>query len=114
MTAHWTYVLAPVVSYVVAGSTKFAVNSIRERRLAFGAVGLGGIPSTHSTVMSTASTVVGLGEGWLSPMFCLAASVSLIVILDALDLRRRVGSIARAVNELNRNAGSEARLRERM
>ncbi len=110
MTTHWTYLAAPFAAWLTAGTLKFALNSWRLRAPAFKQIGLGNFPSNHSTIVSTIAALIGLREG-LGPVFGLALALAFVVVLDALDLRRKLGQHAAAINALTQGAGE---LRERL
>ncbi|CAG1021325.1 hypothetical protein MTYM_00924 [Methylococcales bacterium] len=113
----YVYVIAPVVGYLSAGGLKFAINSLKARNLAVSEIGLGGFPSTHTTVVSSILFLIGLREGLSSPLLGIAIALNLVVIIDAMDLRRKVGRHAHVINRLARlqqpDVSSPA-LRERM
>jgi hypothetical protein len=108
------YPAAPAVGYLAAGCLKFAVNCLRERRLAFDLIGLGGMPSTHTTIVVTAAALVGLREGIGSPVFAVALTLAVIVVIDAMDLRRKIGKHAAALRRLYPDDLEVQKLRERM
>lgn len=68
-----------------------------EMRLIFSS---GGMPSSHTSLAVGASVAIGLTEGFHTPLFALAAIVSLIVMYDASGVRRAAGNQARAINDL--------------
>ncbi len=110
----WTYIAAPFLAWLAAGSLKFLINSARVSKPAFTAVGLGGFPSNHSSIVSTVVTLVGLREGF-GPVFAVALALAFIVILDALDLRRKLGLQAAALNLLAQRSGqTDLSLREKL
>lgn len=117
MTLHLPDVLVPLLAYLCAGGLKFLINSVRARGWATSQVGLGGFPSTHTAIISSGAFTVCLQRGWDSAEAALAAAVVLIVVIDAMDLRRRVGRHAEALNALLRATPALAHrepLRERM
>lgn len=97
-------VLSPVIAYLVAGSTKFAINSLRTGSLAFGRIGLGGFPSTHNTITSTCCWVVGASVGFSSIPFLICLAYAIIVTIDSLDLRQKISSHAAALNQMNKSS----------
>ncbi len=109
-----TYIVAPLVAWLVAGSLKFLLNSILARRLAFQEIGLGRLPSTHTTIVSTMAFLVGLREGFATPLFGIALTLAWIVILDAMDLRRRIEQQSTALNRLGASSTGWKPLRERI
>lgn len=107
----YLYLITPFVAWLVAGITKFIINSIRARKLAFGLIGYGGLPSNHSAIVSSMAMLIALQEGMTHPAFGVAVTLAFIVMLDANSLRRQVGQHAVAINEMR---VSEVKLRERI
>lgn len=110
----YSYALTPFLAWLVAGFFKFIINSIRAKRLAFGLIGYGGLPSNHSAIVSSTAALVALKEGLAHPAFGVAITLSFIVMLDANSLRRQIGVHAKALNQLLNGAADSPRLRERM
>ena len=110
----YSYVVTPFLAWLVAGTLKFAINSIKARKLAFNLVGYGGLPSNHSAIVSSAAALVAFNEGISHPAFGVAVSLAFVVMLDANSLRRQVGKHAAAINRLNAHDTAAPVLRERM
>lgn len=110
----YAYVLTPVLAWLVAGVTKFVINCLRARRLAFDLIGYGGLPSNHSAIVSSMCVLIGCKEGLDSPALGVAITLAFIVLLDATSLRGHVGRQAAAVNALLSAQGAPPRLRERI
>lgn len=108
------YLATPFAAWLAAGCTKFAVNCLREKRLAFDLIGYGGLPSNHSAIVASICAHVAAREGLASPALGVAVSFAFIVLLDATSLRKQVGRQAAAINSLAQNDASQPRLRERM
>ncbi|MCP1575841.1 acid phosphatase family membrane protein YuiD [Herbaspirillum rubrisubalbicans] len=113
---HYAYAVTPFLAWLIAGSAKFVINSLRARKLAFGMIGYGGLPSNHSAIVSSIAALIAFREGVDHPAFGVALALAFIVILDASSLRRQVGRHAQAINRLRhqQNSASEDILRERM
>ncbi len=110
-----TYLLTPLFAWAIAGSLKFFVNSIKAKRLAFGLIGYGGLPSNHTAIVTSTTMLIALKEGISHPAFGLAITLSFIVILDASSLRKQVGKQASRINSItNGSVLGEPKLRERM
>ena len=105
-----SYLLTPLLTWLVVGPLKFLINSARQRRWAFNLVGNGGFPSNHSAVVTSMATLIALREGVNDPAFGVAVTLAFVVMIDANSLRQHVG---RQAAVLNRLAGNMA-LRERM
>jgi len=62
----------------------------------------GGMPSSHSSVVTALATSLGFIFGVDSPLFILAVFYGFLTIRDALGVRRATGSQAIVLNELIR------------
>ncbi|MDO8268066.1 MAG: divergent PAP2 family protein [Moraxellaceae bacterium] len=113
MTTDYSFVITPLLAWLLAGCSKFVINSLRARRLAFDLIGYGGMPSNHSAIVSSMAMLIALKEGVAHPAFGVAVTLAFIVMLDASSLRRQVGLHAQAINALSSPAGNGG-LRERM
>lgn len=109
-----SYALTPFLAWLVAGISKFVINSIKAKQLAFGLIGYGGLPSNHSAIVSSMAALIALKEGIDHPAFGVALTLAFVVMLDASSLRRQVGKQATAINRLNAENDQAPRLRERM
>jgi acid phosphatase family membrane protein YuiD len=65
----------------------------------------GGMPSSHSAIAVSISSSIAMTEGF-SNLFILSLFLSLIVIRDALGVRRSSGLQAKALNRLGSEVGS--------
>lgn len=108
-----SYIITPFFAWLVAGCIKFAFNTLKMKMLAFSLIGYGGMPSNHSSIVSSAATIVALNEGIQAPSFVVALTLAFIVVLDANSLRQQIGTHAKAINLLNKNESKEM-LRERI
>jgi len=108
-----SYLVMPLFAWLVAGISKFIINSIRAKQLAFGLIGYGGMPSNHSAIVTSMAALVGFSEGIDHPAFGVALALAFIVMLDASSLRQQVGKHAAAINQLQTDVDAVS-LRERM
>jgi acid phosphatase family membrane protein YuiD len=58
----------------------------------------GGMPSSHSALVSAATLGIGIQEGFNSPLFAVAVVLTMIVTYDAAGVRRAAGEHGRAIN----------------
>jgi len=70
----------------------------------------GGMPSSHSSMVAALVTSVAFSEGPDSNLFVIALVFALIIIRDALGVRRSSGIQARALNGLGRQAAEKFRI----
>jgi acid phosphatase family membrane protein YuiD len=110
----FSYLVTPVLTWLVVGPIKFLINSARQRRWAFNLVGNGGFPSNHSATVTSMATLIALREGIGHPAFGVAVTLCFIVMIDANSLRRHVGRQAAAINRLAAETAGHTTLRERM
>lgn len=110
----FSYALTPFMAWLVAGISKFIINSIKAKQFAFGLIGYGGLPSNHSAIVSSMAALVALKEGIGHPAFGVAITLAFIVMLDANSLRRQVGKHAVVINKLAAGENNHHALRERM
>ena len=60
----------------------------------------GGLPSAHSALVVGLAMGVGLHEGWTSTLFAICFVYALVVMYDAIGIRREAGKHADLLNEL--------------
>ncbi len=63
----------------------------------------GGMPSSHSALVVAMTTAIALTEGTHTSVFTLSLFFSMIVIRDALGVRRAAGMQARAINAIQQD-----------
>jgi acid phosphatase family membrane protein YuiD len=64
----------------------------------------GGMPSSHAAVVSSMTAAVGFQEGLGSNIFIVCFFIAMVVMRDAMGVRRSSGIQARTLNLLGRNA----------
>jgi len=62
--------------------------------------GSGGMPSSHSALVTAAMISVGLYYGFDSPSFAVAVALAMVVVYDATGVRRQAGIQAQRINTL--------------
>lgn len=70
----------------------------------------GGMPSSHSALVTATAHGVGLTEGFDSTLFAFAVVVAVIVIYDATGIRRQAGRHAAIINTVMRELFEEHHL----
>jgi acid phosphatase family membrane protein YuiD len=93
--------IAGLISWGIGQSIKVPIEYLRTHSwnwaLLFSA---GGMPSTHSALMSSITLSIGLFDGFNTPLFALAFAVSMVVMYDATGIRRQAGMHAQKINLL--------------
>ncbi|MBI3861994.1 MAG: divergent PAP2 family protein [Planctomycetia bacterium] len=108
----YRYILAPFFGWIVADLLKSLITSIKTSRWRFEPLSYGGFPSSHASVACTTTTLIGFREGFDTPAYGLALTVTVLFIVDALQLRRWVGQHAKALNALRVSQADLQPLRE--
>ena len=76
----------------------------------------GGMPSSHSALVTGTAAGVGLQLGFNDPLFALASTIAFIVMYDASGIRRSAGLTAAKVNQISKGnlneLSSETALKE--
>ncbi len=70
----------------------------------------GGMPSSHSALISGATAGIGLELGFDDPIFAIAIAVSLIVMYDASGVRKSAGIQAAEINKLSKKLDPKSQL----
>jgi acid phosphatase family membrane protein YuiD len=93
--------LTAIAGWFIAQLLKVPVNYLRERKwnwaLFFAA---GGMPSSHSALVTSTAMGAGLNYGFNSPIFAVAVALAMIVVYDATGVRRQAGMQAQTINIL--------------
>lgn len=63
-------------------------------------VGAGGMPSSHSALVTSMATTIGEIEGYNSLFFAFSVVMALIVMYDAAGVRRAAGKQAKVLNRI--------------
>jgi uncharacterized protein len=110
--------IAAFLAWALAQISKIFYELIRQRKLVISRlVSSGGMPSSHSALVTGMATATGRELGVVSPIFAIAVVLASIVLYDAAGVRRAVSIQARILNQMIEEAfqGSpmaEKRLRE--
>jgi hypothetical protein len=93
--------LAAIVSGVAAQALKPFVDALQKRGFnVLRILDTGGMPSSHTAVVTTLTTGVAYYQGVSSPLFGVSLIMSLYFIFEATGLRQEVGHQARVLNEI--------------
>lgn len=96
-----TTFISAFFGWFIAQALKFLFHILRTGKIDFYTlVSTGGMPSSHSSMVSALATSVGLSVGFSDPMFALALGFALVVMFDAQSFRRAAGQQARLLNQI--------------
>jgi acid phosphatase family membrane protein YuiD len=110
--------LIPLSAMLGVQLFKFARHWWRTKQLSIHVLfGTGGMPSSHSALVTSLATAIGIQYGFESAYFAISCVLALIVMYDARGVRQESGQHARVLNEIVRelmagHAISERELKE--
>ena len=100
-----------LLSCLIAQFLKILFNFLSTGKIRFGIMfETGGMPSSHSALITGATSGIGLQLGFDSPIFALAIAVSLIIMYDASGVRRSAGIQAAEINKISKKLDPKAEL----
>lgn len=98
----FNYILmSAVISWFLAQLLKFIITfattgkSVPERL-----VGSGGMPSSHTALVCSATIAAAKSEGTASPIFAVCFILACVVMYDAMNVRRQAGEHAKIINRM--------------
>lgn len=91
-----------VIAWFAAQFMKVVFTAIIEKKWDFSRLffGLGGMPSSHSSVVCSLATAVGIARGFYSVEFAMCTMLAFIVMTDAAGVRRSAGKQAALLNKI--------------
>jgi len=96
--------IIPIGSWVIAQVLKTLIILIQKKQLDLRYLIIsGGMPSSHSAIVSALATVLALVEGVGSVAFGISAIFALIVMYDAAGVRQSVGQQSKVINRILRD-----------
>lgn len=100
------YVYVPIVLWGCIQTYKVLYELYKTKKLNFKRIiGAGGMPSSHSAVVTAITTLIGKYQGVDTPIFGLALMVACVVMYDACGVRRAAGKQAKVLNEIVNTPG---------
>ena len=97
----YKFLIIPTLVWFSVQVFKLVSDAVVNRKINFKRfVETGGMPSSHSAVVTSLMTAVGLSEGFDSPMFAVSFVFSFIVMYDAAGVRLAAGKQAKILNQL--------------
>ena len=93
--------ICAAVSWLLAQIIKTILHLIVTRKFdAERLIGTGGMPSSHSATVSSLATAIAVNYGSDSVYFAIALILAIVVMYDALGVRRETGKQAVVINEM--------------
>lgn len=100
------YLYIPFLVWLCIQIFKVIYDLITTKKFNFKRImGAGGMPSSHSAVVTCLSTLIGKNEGVDSPIFAVSVIFAMIVMYDAAGVRRAAGKQAHLLNKIVETPG---------
>ena len=98
---HNRVLLAGILAWIIGQFLKVPLDHVLNKRWNWGIIlSPGGMPSSHSALVTSVTLAIGFQEGFSSPLFALSFAISMVVVYDAAGVRRQAGMHAERINEM--------------
>jgi acid phosphatase family membrane protein YuiD len=93
--------IAGLIAWLLAQIIKLPLDYLLSRKWNWALLlTTGGMPSSHSSLITATSLGIGLYHGFDSPVFAIAVAITMVVVYDAAGVRRQAGIHAQRINVL--------------
>ncbi|MCI0554009.1 MAG: divergent PAP2 family protein, partial [Anaerolineae bacterium] len=93
--------IAGLIAWSLAQVIKIPLDFLRTRRWNWALFfTTGGMPSSHSSLMTATTLAIGLYHGFDHPVFAVGVAITMIVTYDAAGVRQQAGIHAQRINVL--------------
>ena len=100
------YIYIPFLLWLSIQVFKVIWDLVKTKQFNFKRImGAGGMPSSHTAIVTSLSTMIGRSQGFDSPIFALSFVFSLVVMYDAAGVRRAAGKQAKLLNKIVNTPG---------
>ena len=102
----YEYIIVPMAVWIGIQSFKVLYELVKTKKFNFKRIlGAGGMPSSHSAVVTSIATMIGKDYGTNSAIFALALIFAFVVMYDAAGVRRAAGKQAKLLNKIVNTPG---------
>ena len=110
------YIYIPLLLWFFIQLYKVIYDLVTTKKLNFKRIiGAGGMPSSHSAIVTGLATLIGKYEGVDTPIFAVSLILALVVMYDACGVRRAAGKQAVVLNKIIDTPGlTGVQVRERL
>lgn len=106
--AQYRYLIVPFFTWIGIQLFKVIWDYATEKKFNIKRLwGSGGMPSAHSAVVVSLTTMIGKSQGVTSPIFAVSFVFALVVLYDACGVRYETGKQAHVLNEIISNPDFE-------
>ncbi len=102
----YKYIIIPFSVWFFIQLFKLIYDLVTTKQFNFKRIlGAGGMPSSHSAVVTALATMIGKSQGLESPIFGLSVIFAFVVMYDAAGVRRAAGKQAKLLNKIVNTPG---------
>lgn len=100
------YIYIPLLIWFCIQLFKVIYDLVTTKKFNFKRImGAGGMPSSHSAVVTSLATLIGKYEGFDTSMFAMSLIFAMVVMYDAAGVRRAAGKQAHLLNKIVETPG---------
>ena len=100
------FLYIPLIVWFCIQIFKVIYDLITTKKLNFKRImGAGGMPSSHSAVVTSLATLIGKYQGVDTPIFAMSVVFAMVVMYDAAGVKRAAGKQARLLNKIVETPG---------
>ncbi len=104
--AGFKYLYTPLLLWAGIQTFKVIWDLVTTKQFNFKRImGAGGMPSSHSAVVTSVAALIGKYEGITTPLFALSVVFAFVVMYDAAGIRRAAGKQAKLLNKIVNTPG---------
>lgn len=97
----YLYLILPIIAFSIAQGTKFILKTRKQKKFNWRNIfAYSDMPSGHTSVVISLTTIIGLIEGLNSALFAISFVFTAIVITDAIGFRNYLGQHGKTLNIL--------------
>lgn len=110
------YIYIPLLVWFCIQTFKVIHDLAKTRKFNFKRImGAGGMPSSHSAVVTCLATMIGKNQGFDTPIFAMSLVFAMVVMYDAAGVRRAAGKQASLLNKIVETPGlSSVQVQEKL
>ncbi len=105
-----------ILAWFIAQVIKIVIEFMKVKKVNLGLImSSGGMPSSHTSFVTSLATSVGISEGFNSTIFAMSFVLAGVVMYDATNVRLEAGKQAKVINDLLDNLKDhEVKLEEKL
>lgn len=98
--SEYKFIIVPILVVIITQVIKVFIECIKYKKFDINRLlnGSGGMPSSHSSLVTSLTTLIALNYGFDSIYFAISLIFGIIVLYDAMGIRYEAGKQAEAIN----------------